>query len=805
MTLPLCPAVSLGLDGFMQEANIPFVEALAVNPDKLRGQRFAHYLNMPDAAALNAFIARSLKDRSGAQDADLDVTFVAVHACLELKVRPDRNEAGYLNGFIAQADKVSKISLAELSALKNREMRLRIALENAEQAVWDTQNIDDSHYVSDTWYRMRGFELDQTNEIKGRDWQKSLHPDDKKVIEDAYLEQSKGLSDSVNYQYRQRHRTGRWMWILSRGKVVSRDENGLPLRLIGTDTDVTEIRQIEAQATSLADRLRISLSVSGAGLWEYLIETDTVEWDARMCEIYGIKYEDRHQERLGWLEYVHPDDRDDVQTHSEQITLDQTVFAMDYRIIRPSGEIRHIRNRATYIDHKDGRGPRFLGVNLDITEDALRSQELEKARAAMEYESRHDALTGLPNRRRFDEVHAAMIADADSCAYAILHVDLDRFKQINDTFGHTVGDGVLVRTGQVLRDVIGDDGLVSRIGGDEFVILVTADLTDAELTALAREMIERCDQPYMIEGQSCAFGLSVGIARSTDPCRQSSVFARADLALYEAKAQGGQTVRIFGKEMLLAARAGRVAAERFTAALTNDEFICHYQPQFDAKTHKLVALEALVRWQCPERGLLTPDQFLPTATAEGLVSKLDHLVLKKALADRAVWEQMGLCVPRISVNASDARMCDAALLDQLTDLDIPKGAIAFELLETAFADMDTAMTNLAGLKSLGIEVEMDDFGTGRSSVLAFLEIAPKRVKIDQALIVPIVKSQEHRKIVSAMIEIAATRQAEIIAVGVETLAHGDLLAVMGCDILQGYGFAHPMPSGEVPPLLKSKQ
>jgi len=696
-----------------------------------------------------------------------------------------------------------------LDELQDREMRWETAIESADQAVWDMWESKDQHFVSDNWFNLRGIAKTK-NLPANHNWLDLVHPADLDAVKSAIQSEKRGETDEVNYQYRFKHGDGHWIWIQSSGRVVMRHPDGTPDRVIGTDTNITQFKKIEAQSKTQTERLRLAMEVSQIGLWHFQFDRGSVHWDDQMLDIYGISDGVHLRPKDEWTDTIHPDDLDRMLKYSEQCMATQSDFRQDYRIVRPTGEVRHIRSRARFMQDHNNEGAGFLGVNIDITEDVTKTLALEKARAAMEYESRHDPLTGLANRRKLDEVHAEIIRNAQRArstpAFSVLHIDLDRFKEINDTHGHPAGDAVLVHVAQLIKSVIENKGLVARAGGDEFVVLLDGCHNDAALFAIANRMISLSQVPYPYDSDQLSFGMSIGIA--THDSAQSNLaaaFVAADLALYQAKKDGRNCARHFDPKMREAAKSRRLSHQDIDRALSQGEFINFYQPQFCAKTRKLIGAETLVRWNSSEHGLVLPDLFLPAATACGLIGNIDATVLQCALTDLTAWDNQDLGLPRISVNISSSRLRDPTLAQQLSAIDIPKGRLCFELLETTFLEADDTVLseNLSLLRDLGIEIEIDDFGSGHASILGFLKIAPTRLKIDKALIAPITHSKAQRKIVAAIVEIAKLSNAEVIAEGIETEDHARIATAIGCDILQGYGLARPMGRDALTELLRA--
>lgn len=424
--------------------------------------------------------------------------------------------------------------------------RLQYLMDNLDQGIWDYDIPSETFVVSKAWRDMRGLGPDaDVNRVDGT-WIEEIHPEDQDGLARVFGGQTRGEDTSINIQYRRRGADGEWVWILCCAKTVEYDAEGRPARIVGTDTDVTRIRQNEEVLQHLEGKLRLAIDASGIGVWEFDANTGALHWNDKMLEMYGISGQSNDRSGDSWETYLHPDDLVATLEYSDHCQRSGEAFERDYRIIRPNGDVRYIRSRAGQIA-APGFKPKLIGVNIDVTEDYRRARELEEAKIRLEYDSRHDALTGLANRRLLDETTAEFFRRIQKDhRYAVLHLDLDYFKEINDTLGHAAGDATLVHVASVLREIIGDQGLVCRIGGDEFAILFE-DAPDPEtLKTLCDDVIAALNIPYVHNGQLCKFGVSIGCAYGHGPTEdRSEVFLQADTALYAAKGAGRSCYRFY--------------------------------------------------------------------------------------------------------------------------------------------------------------------------------------------------------------------------------------------------------------------
>ncbi|WP_353645039.1 EAL domain-containing protein [Mesorhizobium sp. WSM2239] len=584
-----------------------------------------------------------------------------------------------------------------------------------------------------------------------------------------------------------------------------------------------DARRRETQLRRLSQRLELALDASQIGVWEHDLETDEMVWDDRVNEIYGLPADGKPRHYDDWAGKIHPDDLERAQKDFHDAAT-RGRYSSEYRIVLPGGEIRYLRTRA--IVYQEGNEtPKMIGAEWDVTADVTLTRELERAKnlaetryaeleaakARIEHNALHDSLTGLPNRRYLDEIldhYAAACARSGGYA-ALLHIDLDRFKQINDTLGHAAGDAMLVHASKVLKANMRPQDFVARIGGDEFVLVVcTSESGSDYLAVLADRIIGQMRQPVSYEGHQCRFGVSIGIAAETgediDPKR---LLVNADIALYRAKSRGRNRHEFFTEALQAEIVTTKRVADEILGGLERSEFVAYYQPQFDAKTLEIAGVEALARWRHPAKGILTPEVFIKIAEELNVVSTIDRMILEQAHGNFEDWTKSGLAVPRVSVNVSARRLQDEELIKSLRNLDIRPGTVSFELVESIFLDDHDEMVawNVNQIKELGIDIEIDDFGTGYASIVSLLKLQPRRLKIDRQLVRPIVKSPTQRSLVESIVEIGKSLGIEVVAEGVETMQHARILKELGCDMLQGFALGRPMSATELKAFIRQRK
>ncbi len=465
---------------------------------------------------------------------------------------------------------------------------------------------------------------------------------------------------------------------------------------------------------------------------------------------------------------------------------------------------RMVRSRAT--------NGEYVVLRLNITEVVNQrravekyTRKLEQANKAITHKALHDDLTGLGNRRHLSKEFDALVERRRQHGgeLAVLHIDLDRFKQINDTIGHAAGDQVLVETANRIRKRIEPDDVVARIGGDEFVVLLFFPPGSTRPLQLAEALLEELQKPVFFEGKECRFGASIGFAE-TPLADVDKLLTNSDIALYKAKRRGRGQLGLFDRSDLQEILQNEALADDILRAIEKDEFIPFYQPQIDSVTGGIAGVEVLARWRHPDKGIISPDGFLSVATDLKVAASIDEMIFEKAMLDcRKVMPQLP-SQPTLSFNVSASRVRENRIEEIKELLDGYSGKVSFELLETIFLEEedDEFLFQLDRLREIGITIEIDDFGSGHASVVALQRINPDRLKVDGRLVAQVNESENGLRLVRSIIEIGLALEMGVTAEGVETQEQAEVLADLGCDRLQGYHFAMPMPFRELSAFLR---
>ena len=467
-------------------------------------------------------------------------------------------------------------------------------------------------------------------------------------------------------------------------------------------------------------------------------------------------------------------------------------------LLRPDGVRRYIRVSGEPVFDAEGGFAGYRGIGRDVTQAMLSELKVQEL-------ARFDSLTGLPNRSMFlTELERAIArARRQGSAFAVCFIDLDRFKVINDTLGHSAGDELLCIMAGRLRAVLREADTVARLGGDEFVVLVEGDASIAQLTGVAEKLLTAIAEPLTIHGCSFLVTGSIGLGvYPSDGEDAATLLKHADAAMYLAKDKGKNNIQFFTAELAeLAARQFALETD-LRLALQRGELALHYQPKIDVASGRMHSVEALVRWHHPTRGMVMPDDFIPLAEERGLMVPIGRWVVHAACRQIREWRNAGLDAPPVAVNLSARQFATESLLDDIFDAlvqhSLSPSDLEIELTEgVLMADPERATHVLQRLHTMGVRISIDDFGTGYSS-LSYLKRFPARtVKIDRSFIAGLPGNGEDHAITQAVIAMAHSLGLGVVAEGVETEAQLKMLRELGCDEAQGFLLGHPVPGADL--------
>lgn len=516
-----------------------------------------------------------------------------------------------------------------------------------------------------------------------------------------------------------------------------------------------------------------------------------------------------------FLAYVEPDDREFVREARQEAILEGRSYDIRYRMIAGDGTERFVNEQARSNPHLSTGHDQLIGTVQDIT-------ERNKIEEQIQYLAYHDSLTGLPNRVQFEERFREALerAQRDGTRMACLFIDVDRFKRVNDSYGHTAGDDLLQRVANRLQAAVERatrttqapeaPNVLARFGGDEFTVLLGGVRDDDEVAAITRSLSEAMNEPFRLYGAETFVTASIGISRFPDDGGDvAQLFKRADSAMYAAKGLGRNNFQFYSATMQDDAPGRLTLQSRLHRAVEREEFELHYQPIVDTRTGELRKLECLVRWVHPEDGVVAPDAFIPAAEESGLILPIGRWVIAEAFRQSREWRDAGLTPPAMAVNLSARQFQQADIAETVAELAARHGCdpscLELEITEsTLMESSEASMRILDACKSMGVGLSVDDFGTGYSS-LAYLKRFPlDSLKIDRSFITDVDVDTDDASIVAAIVAMAHNLRLGVVAEGVEERPQLDYLRSIRCDMVQGYLFAAPRPATFVTPLVRSR-
>jgi diguanylate cyclase (GGDEF)-like protein/PAS domain S-box-containing protein len=563
--------------------------------------------------------------------------------------------------------------------------------------------------------------------------------------------------------------------------------------------DITVRKQAKQALTENQRTLSTLMSNLPGMVYRCLNDPDwTVTLASDGClPLTGYSADDLIGKRVSYgRQIIHPEDQEPVWNDVQAALRERRPFQLVYRIFTADRQEKWVWEQGRGIFSPNGDLLALEGFVTDIT-------ERKQAEDLVQHLAFHDTLTDLPNRNRlFDRLLDSIRSDdGKGNPMALLLLDLDRFKEVNDTLGHARGDKLLQEVGRRLKEALYEQDMVARLGGDEFGVWLPRIADSKHVSRVIQKIQETLRPPFMIEHIPIVVEASIGVALYPDHGGDAdSLFRQADVAMYQAKKSGtGHTVYSRDQDRYNPVRLALMGELRH--AIEHDETLLHFQPTIRLKDRRATEAEALVRWKHPHRGMIPPDQFIGPAEQTGLIHPLTRWVLQKAARQCGVWHQAGFRLS-VAVNLSARNLSDAKLPDDVSGLlrtiGIPPDCMTFEITESAImADPAHAEAILTQFHEMGIRLSIDDFGTGYSSLSYLRKLPLDRLKVDRSFVIPMIRSEGDAKIVHSTIELAHRLGLEVVAEGVETQEVLDRLTEMGCDAAQGYYMSRPLPADEL--------
>jgi diguanylate cyclase (GGDEF)-like protein/PAS domain S-box-containing protein len=655
-------------------------------------------------------------------------------------------------------------------------------------------------YVSPQAEELLGYPASEWVDDPGL-WERILHPEDRgRVL--AEEQRTLAAEEEFECEYRLVGRDGRVLWFWERDMIL-RDDYGKPVCTQGVLIDVTDVKRAQAQIRDERDRAQRYLDIAATMIVVIGADGRVSLVNRRTCEVLGYS----EDELLGqdWFDAIVPDaDRESTRAVFRRLVAGDLERAeeFEHRVVSKTGEERLIAWRNTALRDERDRVSGILSSGEDIT-------ERRKAQERVAYLAYHDQLTALPNRAMLQDNLTVAVARAgrSGLAVGLLCLDLDDFKLVNDSLGHAVGDELLLAVAKRLESSKRHGDVLARAGGDEFFVLLPDLPEEGEGPALAaaQRAVSAFQEPFEVAGTELHVSTSVGVSLfPRDAGDADELLRHADAAMYQAKRDARAGFAVYSQEaddpferLSLTSRLRR--------SLKQGELALHYQPIFSLPERVPVALEALIRWNDPVRGLLLPQAFIPAAEHSGLIEPIGEWVLDEVCGQAARWAGLGLH-PRLSVNASPRELRRSEYSDTLAAAlnrhDVDPSQIVVEVTESAAMEEASAARRLLGsLDKLGVGLAIDDFGEGFSSLSRLRELPVDQLKIDRSFMRDVPHSEGPSAVITAIIRLAEALGRTVVAEGVETEEQARFLADQGCPLAQGFHLCRPLPADEVTALL----
>jgi diguanylate cyclase (GGDEF)-like protein/PAS domain S-box-containing protein len=685
-------------------------------------------------------------------------------------------------------------------AMQAQDAQFRLLLDSTAEAIYGVDPEGRCIFVNPAFLAMLGY--GSAEELLGRDIHALIHhhhadgrpyPVVQCPIHEAFAQDRPTHADDEVFWHKDGHAIPVEYW----AHPIRRD--GQVVGAVAAFLDISARKRAEAVLQASEARLKEAQRLAQLGDWELDLVNDHLIWSEEVYRIFEIDADHFSATLEAFLSAIHAEDRAEVEQAFAASVAERRPYDIVHRLRMSDGRIKHVHERGETRYDEQGRPLRCIGTVQDIT--ASKQSEAQLVRLA-----HYDALTGLPNRVLLQSrlQRALDRSRRHGARGALLFLDLDHFKNVNDSLGHTAGDELLVEIGRRIAGRIREEDTLARLGGDEFVVLLEWLERAEDAAVLARDLIERLNQPFTLaDGHTLYIGASIGISLFPDDSQEGDALMRnADAALFQSKAAGRNTYHFYTESLTLAAKERLDMELGLRRALEAGEFLLHYQPQVAAPDGLPLGVEALVRWQPPGQALIPPARFIPIAEETGLIVPLGEWVLRSACAQARAWLDAGLPAMTVAVNLSPRQFRDPDLVAKvrriLAETRLPPARLELEITESAVMDQgDRALALLRELKDLGLSLSIDDFGTGYYSLAYLKRFAIDKLKIDQSFVRDIPDDQDSMEITASIIAMAKNLRLKVLAEGVETEDQLAFLQIHNCDACQGYLFSRPLPAPEL--------
>jgi diguanylate cyclase (GGDEF)-like protein/PAS domain S-box-containing protein len=724
-------------------------------------------------------------------------TGFAVLAMWKKQFEPDQHDIAILESIIGGT--LAHIErLDAMSALQESETRFRTLVEDTAQVIWEADPDGHSVTPSGSWQTHASIDVERWRRLG---WQAIVHPEDLADVEKQWRSAIVARRP-VNNEFRIRNAEGHWRWTHSRAAPIYKPD-GSVCKWVGMNIDITERKEAETRLRESEEFNRISAEAAHVGTWYIDLQADQLVISAKKAELLGLPHDRRQISIEEWKSWVCPEDAPKVMQAIDNVVNSRTAIDVEYRINLPGQDERWLYSRGTVISDGDRPVRRLYGATLDIT-------RRKKAVETIWRQANFDPLTGLPNRRLFHDRldHAIKSAHRHQHKLALLFLDLDRFKQVNDLLGHDTGDKLLTHVAGRLSECVRESDTVARLSGDEFTIILTDLPRESHVEHVTQNILARLNKPFYLGSEVAHISTSIGAALYPDDGAEASdLMRKADQAMYSAKASGRNCFRYFTRSMDEIAHLHVTLQNELRQALVSNQLRILYQPVVALTDNRIVKAEALLRWHHPQLGNVEPAVFIPLAEESGLINDIGDWVFQQAAMTAKKWSGESETAIHISVNKSPAQFLRQRSMNSwigyLKRIGLPGDSMTVEITEGLLMNSSAMITEeLLRYRDAGIKVAIDDFGTGYSSMAYLKKFHVDFLKIDQSFVHNIDSDHTHRTIAESIIVMAHKLGMKVIAEGVETEEQRSILMEAGCDYGQGFLFCKPVSSSELETMLR---
>ena len=774
-------------DGVVTYQSASFASVLGYDADALLCQPLNRIIDTQDADRLNvawtelihrADSVRSLQCRVRHADGTWRLCELGLRNLLDVSE---------VAGVVVNVRDITERAEAE-QVLRESEAQMREAQALARLGSWRMELATGRGAWSDETYTILGVGHDVASNFEA--FLAAIHPDDLAAFTEV-AERVMSAGEASTTQCRIVRPGGEVRWVSSRASAV-RDDAGAVTTVYGTLHDITESTLAQEAIRDSETRLNEAQALAHIGNWRVDLHNGDVAWSDELYRLHGLEPGSFTPSMHDFVSHVHPEDRERAEGHARRLLSNGDAVDIEFRVVWPDGAVRWMHTQGSASVHEEGDADVLFGTTQDITDRKQIEDELA-------HQALHDPLTGLANRTLFrDHVeHAVNQAARSDGVHAVLFIDLDNFKHVNDSLGHAAGDELLRIVGTRLHSGLRVGDTVARLGGDEFGVLLEG-TSNEDAASVAAHLLEALSPPMRIDGQEVVIGASIGITVGGKNSAADQQLRDADVALYAAKSAGKGRFEWFEPHMHESVLRRLELEGELRRALEAGELRVHYQPIVDLTTNEVVGAEALARWTNHRRGEITPDEFIPLAEETGLIRPLGAFVLREACEQARRWKDRHHRDFRLSVNVSIRQLEAPGYPDEVTEClrnaGLDPTSLTLEVTESMVMHQPGAsIAALEELRTRGIKLAIDDFGTGYSSLSYLPSLPISALKIDRSFVNEIMTGGEATAVVRAVVDLAGAFALDTVAEGVEDPEQAAALRAVGCRFAQGYWFSRPLP------------